>query len=407
MALKKKKKQTRTAKKSAKQKETKEEKEQRLRLEKEYKKRVGEQDPEFKKRTWDFSFIKIADLLQNKEELLSVQDDNLMPFDFVATSDQEFDTQKDVVIEKIQRLLVEKKPADSVALFREARCLWPNEPDVFGAANPTADDEFEAFKNLFMRRVEIKRPDVVKRKQSSDEVVDAENDENIKKNEDDEGFSGEENNEQEEQAGKDEDEAETMAEEFGDEEENENDENEAGYVLEEESLDFEKFLFRYTHPHILKCFILMLGEYTKNSDFVNRCCMSVFERIAYDCHAPQYLYQLSLFKLINCLYKDPLSRCIMNIMDTKHANSAMAQIYGSTYSSEDMFAFFRQLMSKFFEQAQANPKLYIEVLFFKDKKIISELGEDSGGYQPAEFKASKKVTWTEKEQDELKELFER
>lgn len=46
------------------------------------------------------------------------------------------------------------------------------------------------------------------------------------------------------------------------------------YETQEENLDFEKFLFRYTHPHILKSFILMLGEYAKNSD-----CKRAFKRI--------------------------------------------------------------------------------------------------------------------------------
>ena len=45
-----------------------------------------------------------------------------------------------------------------------------------------------------------------------------------------------------------------------------NNNNDDSINYEEESLDFEKFLYRYTHPHVLKCFILMLGEYTKNSD---------------------------------------------------------------------------------------------------------------------------------------------
>jgi hypothetical protein len=203
-----------------------------------------------------------------------------------------------------------------------------------------------------------------------------------------------------------------MEAEFGEQEdEEEEDEKESGYVVEEESLDFEKFLFRYTHPHILRCYIMMLGEYTKNSDFVNRCCMNMFERIAYECHAPQCLYQLSLFHLINKLYKDPMSRCMMNIMDDrKYANSATSQIYSSTYSSEDMFAFFRQLMGKFFEQAKKNPKLFLEVLFFKDKKIVYELGEDSNGYEPLEFKASggkRAVAWTPEEEEELKGLFEK
>lgn len=75
-----------------------------------------------------------------------------------------------------------------------------------------------------------------------------------------------------------------------------------------------------------------------------------------------------------------------------------------------MFVFFRSLLKSFFAQTLKNPKLYMEVLFFKDKKVVLELGEDSEGYRPYETKSDKKkkrVAWPEEEQDELKKLFEK
>lgn len=156
MSRKKQKKQAKKKEKKPKKKESKEEKEARLKLEKEYKKRLDEQDSEFKKKIWEKSFPKIASLIQNEQEL-QVESDNLMPFDF--TSDQELDAQKDVVIEKIQHLLVENKPDDSIALFREARFLWPADRELFGEPQIQADDEFETFKNLFMKSLEIKKPE--------------------------------------------------------------------------------------------------------------------------------------------------------------------------------------------------------------------------------------------------------
>lgn len=114
-----------------------------------------------------------------------------------------------------------------------------------------------------------------------------------------------------------------MYEAEGEEEEEEEDKQD--YVVEEENLDFERFLFRYSHPSVLKCYILMLNEYSKNSDFLNRCCMNMFERIAYECKAPQCLYQLSLFVLINKIFKDPLSRCLMNIMENRTVNQRYVQ----------------------------------------------------------------------------------
>lgn len=199
-------------------------------------------------------------------------------------------------------------------------------------------------------------------------------------------------------------------EEFGDIEEDDDDGEGGGYIVEEENLDFERFLFRYTQPTVIKGFILALSEYHSNSDFLNRCCMNMFERISYECHAPQCLYQLSLFNLINKIYKDPLSRCMMDIADPNKVGSNQNDLlFGcSSYTVEDMFSFFRQLLKKFFEQTTKNPKLFLEVLFFKDKKIITELAEDSEGYTNINVNNSKKASlWTDDEELELKQLYER
>jgi timeless len=403
-----KKKKSKSDKKKKSKKESKEEKEKRLKDEAEFNKRLDEQTTEFKEKVWSKSFSKIASLIQNETEL-NIENDQLMPFEFVATSDQEFDAQKDLVVEKIQSLLTSNKPDDSIALFREARCLWPNDKESFGQANAQADEEFETFKNLFMRKLEIKKP-VVEEKEDEDEEEEVEEKDKKQKGQEDEGIEDDLNNELE----GDEQEGNKSSKEYNSEDEDDDDDEEKGYVVHEEDLEFDKFLFRYTNPHILRSFILMLGEYGKNSDFLNRCCMGMFERIAYECHAPQCLYQLSLFNLINKIHKDPMSRCIMNILDNKASTQkrSIDDLYASSYSAEDMLAFFRQLLKKFFTQVKTNPKLYAEVLFFKDKRIVFELGEESNGYQPLDSGTNKngkhrKVAWNEEEQEELKSLFEK
>ncbi|RMZ93162.1 timeless -like protein, partial [Brachionus plicatilis] len=368
-------------KKRKSKKESKEEKEKRLQLEEEHQRRLDEQDPGFKSRIWDKHFARVASLIQGQTEL-NIENDDLMPFDFVATSDEEFDAHKDTVVEKIQNLLVKNKPDDSISLFREARYLFLNDKDSFGTAEMSADEEFETFKNLFMKQLEIKREE--------------KNDEPAK----DEGLGDDEEMNCEEK------------DDFYDEEFGEQEETATTYVVEEENLDFENFLFRYTHPHILKSYILMLGEYGKNSDFLNRCCMSLLERIAYECQAPQCLYQLSLFNLINKIYKDPMSRCCMNIIEKSTQKKSIDDLYASSYSTEDMFAFFRQILSKFFEQTSKNSLMFLEILFFKDKKILHELGEEYSGYKSLNAEnvssgKSRKIAWTQDEQDELKELFEK
>lgn len=273
--------------------------------------------------------------------------------------------------------------------------------ELFGSDQIAADEEFEVFKELYMKPLEIKKPVVNEEKKVPDEDEEGgEADKNKKKNgDDDEGIEDDLYNNEE------------LDEFNGVNVEEESDTEIVEQV--EENLDLEKFLFRYTHPHVLKCFILMLGEYAKNSDFLNRCCMNMFERIAYECHSTPCLYQLSLFNLINIIYKDPMSRCCMDILgatSTQKKNS-IDDIWASAYSAEDMFAFFRQLLAKFFEQTKNNDKLFIEVLFFKEKKILFSLGEDGGGYEAIaneeKQKEKKRCAWTQEDQDELKEFYEK
>lgn len=161
---KKKKRKTTKKSKEKKTKETKEEKEARLEQEKDYQRRVDEQSEETKIKFWEKNMARVSALIQNQVEI-KCEEDNLMPFDFVATSDQEFDSQKDVVIEKIQHLLGQNKPDDSIALFREARYLWPNDKELFGNTQIAPEDEFETYKNLIMKKLEIKKTELVKNTQ--------------------------------------------------------------------------------------------------------------------------------------------------------------------------------------------------------------------------------------------------
>jgi hypothetical protein len=128
--------------------------------------------------------------------------------------------------------------------------LWPADRELFGEPQIQADEEFQVYKNLYMKNCEIKKP-IEKEKT---ETIEADDEEKINDSADEEEKNKDEGIE---------DDDDMLNEEF---ENDEDEENTRKYEELEENLDFEKFLFRYTHPHILKCFILMLGEYTKNSD---------------------------------------------------------------------------------------------------------------------------------------------
>lgn len=151
----KKKKRRQPKKKKASRRLTKAEKEAKEQLDREFERRVEEQTEKVKSDAWESHSNRVAALVQGAEEM-RVESDELLPFDFVATSDSEFDAQKDTVVEKIQHLLVGKgKPDDSIALFREARFLFANEPSLFGRVGLAPDEEFDAYKALIMKRLSL------------------------------------------------------------------------------------------------------------------------------------------------------------------------------------------------------------------------------------------------------------
>lgn len=130
---------------------TKEEKAARKLRELNRQKRVDEQTDEFKTHAWEENSSRVGALFRNETEF-NVENDDLMPFDFVA-SDADFDAQKDRVVEKIQHFLGDGKPDDSIALFREARFLFGNEKSLFGSPGISADEEYEVYKELIMKKL--------------------------------------------------------------------------------------------------------------------------------------------------------------------------------------------------------------------------------------------------------------
>ena len=66
----------------------------------------------------------------------------------------------------------------------------------------------------------------------------------------------------------------------------------------------------------------------------------------------------------------------MNILGSNTQKRSIDDLYASSYSTEDMFTFFRQLIEKFFEQAK---KIINFLLFFKEKKTLYFLDEESPG----------------------------
>ena len=120
-------------------------------------------------------------------------------------------------------------------------------------------------------------------------------------------------------------------------------------------LDFQKFLYRYTNPQIVKLYVNIFGEYSTNTEEQTRCCLKMFKYLSEKIEFPQIFYQLSLFNIINKFNKDPLRR----LEDSK-------ELY------QEAIDLFRIILKKFFTRLKENPDLYFTLMFEKSGEYLDE-----------------------------------
>ena len=174
---------------------------------------------------------------------------------------------------------------------------------------------------------------------------------------------------------------EEVEEEYGDEEEEEEEER---AVFSEQELDFEGFVRRFASTKVVKAYSHLLQHYQTNTKHTNHCILKMFHRLAWDCKLPAIFFQASLFIVFLKAMQDPLRQ--------------------SSESPREIARFGKYIMRQLYKVAEVNPKVFVELLFWKTNKEALEIecgyGEQEAG------KAAAKLAWTEEEDDELKILYE-
>ena len=170
----------------------------------------------------------------------------------------------------------------------------------------------------------------------------------------------------------------------------EDDENELVQEMEqsrahisEKELDFPAFIRRFAHVKVIQAYTLLLKNYLTNSPLTNRCLIKLFHRIAWDCKMPAIFFQSSILIILYQTMTDP----------TRKSNEIIGEI--------DKFA--KYIVRQLFKVAETNPKVFIEILFWKTQREALEV--ECGYDAPADSKALKNV-WTEEEEDEIIRLYE-
>merc|ERR1712142_744865 len=155
------------------------------------------------------------------------------------------------------------------------------------------------------------------------------------------------------------------------------------YSVEQE-FDFKAFVYRFAVKNVVMPFGILFGNYAKNSKETNHHIIKMFHRIAVDCGLPAILFQASIFRAFQQVWKDLKS----NPTDP---------------SLRELAKFAKFILSKFMNVANSNKKVFMELLFWKTSREATEIFEGYGT-QSSSAKA-KKAFWSSEDEDKLSAVF--
>ncbi|XP_054719103.1 protein timeless homolog [Uloborus diversus] len=150
----------------------------------------------------------------------------------------------------------------------------------------------------------------------------------------------------------------------------------------EKKLEIDEVYKKYASPKVVQPCCLLLANYHKNSDQTNTSLIKLIHKIACNCKMYALFFQSTVFVTFHKIFNDPE----VNFCPIIKA----------------FYRFGKFIMSKFFETAEENPKIFVEMLFWKGVREVYKLEE---GYGASE-NSSSKLIWTEEEDEELQYLFE-
>ncbi|KAI9554386.1 putative TIMEOUT/TIM-2 protein [Daphnia sinensis] len=150
----------------------------------------------------------------------------------------------------------------------------------------------------------------------------------------------------------------------------------------EKELHFDEFIRRFAHKNVVRTYCHLLRRYATNTTLTNHCLIKMLHRIAWDCKMPAMMFQLSLFKTFQKIMNDPLAK--------------------SDPTVKELYKFAIYIMRKFAETAEVNPKIFVELLFWK---TASEAVEIEVGYGNVKDPSHSRAVWSEEQEDELERLY--
>lgn len=164
------------------------------------------------------------------------------------------------------------------------------------------------------------------------------------------------------------------------EDEEEEDESDDVLVTKEINIKFGDFVNRYAHHKIIRACGLALKNFETNSVETNHSIIKLLHRISFDSKMFTMLFQLSMFRTFQKIF----------VLDRSPQYAELVE-------------FSKYVMKQFFKVAESNNKVFIETLFWKNKRDAFDVENSYCGYN--EQSAASKKGWTEVEENELRQLF--
>ncbi|GIY76214.1 protein timeless homolog [Caerostris darwini] len=150
----------------------------------------------------------------------------------------------------------------------------------------------------------------------------------------------------------------------------------------EQKLEISDMYKKYASPKVVIPCCSLLANYQSNSSRTNACLIKLLHKIAWDCKMHALFFQSTVFVTFQKIFEDP----------DASTNPIIKEFY----------KFAKFILRKFFEVAEKNKKVFVELLFWKGRKEAYELEEGYGHPQPSTARGA----WTEEEEEELKYLYE-
>ena len=288
---------------------------------------------------WESISSQLSAILQGRGDTELPTD--VIPFD--AASDESLEEQKVTCMRNIQKALRDMEPAKAVALMRAAREVWPD-GDNFGEAGAEPEEEFMALREVLFAELGA-------------EDSGGQADDNIETGD--------------------------IGEEMDEEEEDEEEEQVKTYSVEQE-FNYKAFVFRFAVKNVVMPYGVLFNSYLKNSKETNHHIIKMFHRISVDCELPALLFQTSIFRVFQQVWRD----LKMNPKDQ---------------SLRELAKFAKFILSKFLTVAASNKKAFIELFFWKTSKEATEIIEGYG--TQTNSNKAKAAFWSSDEEDKLTSVF--